>query len=49
MTFNFMKHLNKILSEAIGKGINIALDDYEEDINNVQISSKKILLKIILQ
>lgn len=39
-----MKNLNKRLSEAIGKGINIALDDYE-DIDNVQISSKKDIIK----
>ena len=44
MTFICMKNLNKRLSEAISRGVNIALDDYE-DIDNVQISSKKDIIK----
>ena len=40
-----MKNLNKRLSEAIDRGINIALDDYENDVNDIQLSTKSDIIK----
>ena len=40
-----MKNLNKRLSEAIDRGINIALDDYENDVNDMQLSTKSSIVK----